>query len=156
MSSGRARELHETAATRLRASGQRYTGQRRRLVEILARAGSPLSIPDIIRGRRGLPQSSVYRNLADLEEAGVVRRIPTEEEFGRYELTEDLTGHHHHVICSNCGSTNDVTLPADLERTLEGALDGVARRAGFAGVSHRLDLVGICAACAAATPPPRR
>jgi Fe2+ or Zn2+ uptake regulation protein len=141
--------VHDTVAERLRGAGQRYTGQRRRLVEILALARSPLSIPDILRGRRGLPQSSVYRNLSDLVDAGVVRRIVTEEEFGRYELAEDLTGHHHHVICSSCGRTGDVTLPADVERTLDRTLDGVARRAGFADVEHRLDLVGMCARCAA-------
>jgi Fur family transcriptional regulator, ferric uptake regulator len=141
--------VHATVASRLREAGQRYTGQRRRLVEILALARSPLSIPDILRGRRGLPQSSVYRNLSDLVDAGVVRRILTEEDFGRYELAEDLTGHHHHVICSSCGRTRDVTLPAGAERSLERTLDGVAKRAGFAGVGHRLDLVGICADCAA-------
>jgi Fur family transcriptional regulator, ferric uptake regulator len=142
--------VHATVATRLREAGQRYTGQRRRLVEILTDARNPLSIPDILRGRRGLPQSSVYRILSDLVDAGVVRRVVTEEDdFGRYELAEDLTGHHHHVICSSCGSTRDVTLPSPLERTLERSLDGVARRAGFADVSHRLDLVGLCEDCAA-------
>jgi Fur family transcriptional regulator, ferric uptake regulator len=152
----RTEAVHATVAERLRGAGQRYTGQRRRLVEILAVARMPLSIPDIMRGRRGLPQSSVYRNLSDLVDAGVVRRIVTEEDFGRYELAEDLTGHHHHVMCSRCGTTRDVTLPADVERTLDRTLDGVARRAGFAGVSHRLDLVGLCDDCAAAQAPPHR
>jgi Fe2+ or Zn2+ uptake regulation protein len=147
--------VHATVDARLRRAGQRYTDQRRRLVEILALARSPLSMPDIVRGRRGLAQSSVYRNLSGLVEAGVVRRIVTEEEFGRYELAEDLTGHHHHVICSNCGRTRDVTLPAAVERTLDRTLDGVARRAGFAGVSHRLDLFGTCHECAATQAPPR-
>lgn len=146
--------VHATVATRLRDAGQRYTTQRRRLIEILAAARSPLSIPEILRGRRGLPQSSVYRNLAELVDAGVVRRIVTEEEFGRYELTEDLTGHHHHVICSGCGTTRDVTLPADVERTLDRTLDGVARGAGFADVGHRLDLVGLCDECGARPAPP--
>jgi Fur family ferric uptake transcriptional regulator len=145
--------VHETAASRLRDAGQRYTGQRRRLIEIFADAGSPLSIPEILHRRRGLPQSSVYRNLSDLVDAGVVRRVVTEDEFGRYELAEDLTGHHHHVLCSICGRASDVTLPADLEETLDRTLDGVARRAGFAGISHRLDLVGVCGKCA---PPPSR
>ncbi len=144
------RSVHETAAERLRDVGQRYTGTRHRLIDILARAGSPLSIPEIVKGRRGFPQSSVYRNLSDLVEAGVVRRVVTEDGFGRFELTEDLTGHHHHLICSRCGQTQDVTLPAELERRLNDALDGVARRAGFADVQHRLDLVGLCGRCAAA------
>jgi Fe2+ or Zn2+ uptake regulation protein len=102
-----ARSIHDEAAVRLHGAGQRYTDQRRRLIEILSRAGSPMSIPEILRGRRGLPQSTVYRNLSDLETAGVVRRIVTDEEFDRYELTEELTGHHHHLFCAVWG-TSDV------------------------------------------------
>ena len=39
--------------------------------------------------------------------------------------------------------------PEELERTLERTLDRIAKRAGFARVSHRLDLLGLCADCAA-------
>ncbi len=122
-------DLHHTAATRLRAVGQRYTPNRRALVDILSAAAQPLSIPDVLQAGPLLPQSSVYRNLAVLEQARVVRRIVASDEFARYELTEDLTGHHHHLICSNCGSV-------------------VSDRTGFAAISHRLDLVGLCQACA--------
>ena len=142
------RPVHQEVAERLRRAGQRYTPQRRRLIDILARAGDPLTIPEIIRRHRGLPQSSVYRNLGDLEDVGVVRRISTDEDFGRYELTEDLTGHHHHLVCSSCGRTTDITLAAGLERDLDTALDAVAREADFADVGHRLDLIGTCADCA--------
>ena len=144
-------DLHGTVESRLRASGQRYTDQRRRLIEILARAGSPVALPDILRGRRGLAQSSVYRNLADLEQAGVVRRVMVDDEHGRYELTEDLTEHHHHLICSNCGRVQDLPMPATFEHTMDRTLDGLARQAGFAEVSHRLDLIGVCRDCAAAS-----
>ena len=139
--------VHATADIRLREEGQRYTEQRRELVELLANEG-PMSIPEVLRGRGGLKQSSVYRNLAVLEHAGVVRRLVTDEEFGRYELTEDLTGHHHHLICSSCGRVEDVTVPSQLEGTLDRTLDRLAKRAGFADVDHRLDLIGMCGDCA--------
>jgi Fur family ferric uptake transcriptional regulator len=142
-------DLHETVAVRLRAAGHRYTGQRKRLVDILARAGNPVAIPEILRGRRDLALSSVYRNLGDLETAGVVRRVVTDEEYSRYELTEDLTEHHHHLICSGCGLVQDLPMPADFEATMDRTLDRLAGRAGFAEVSHRLDLIGLCAGCAA-------
>lgn len=140
-------DLHATAAERLRGSGRRYTDQRRELVDLLATAGSPMSIPQILAGRGDLKQSSVYRNLADLEDAGVVRRVATEEEHGRYELAEDLTGHHHHLICSLCGRVEDITIPHDLESTMERAIGRLARGSGFARVRHRLDLIGTCRSC---------
>jgi Fe2+ or Zn2+ uptake regulation protein len=139
--------LHVAAETRVRSSGQRYTDQRRRLVDILAAAGSPRSITDILRGRGGLAQSSVYRNLAVLEQAGVVHRVHADDEFARYELTESLTGHHHHLICSNCGRVDDVALPTSFERSLGRTIDQVAAHARFATVGHRLDLFGLCRDC---------
>jgi Fe2+ or Zn2+ uptake regulation protein len=148
MMTGMATDPHPTAEAQVRSSGQRYTDQRRRLVEILARAGSPISIPDILRGRRGLAQSSVYRNLAVLEQAGVVRRVHADDEFARYELTEALTEHHHHLICSNCGRVEDVAFPSTFERSLDRTLDRLAGAARFATVSHRLDLIGLCRECA--------
>jgi Fe2+ or Zn2+ uptake regulation protein len=138
---------HVVVGARLRAAGQRYTARRRALVELLQRARQPLAIPDILGGDRALAQSSAYRNLAALERAHVVRRVHTGEDFARYELAEELTGHHHHLVCSNCGAVEDVTIPSRLERSMERALDEVATSTGFAAVSHRLDLIGTCRAC---------
>lgn len=145
---GAATDLHSTVEARLRAVGQRYTAKRRALVDTLRRAGKPMSMTDVVSGRSAPPQSSAYRNLAVLEQAGVVRRVITEGEFARFELTEELTEHHHHLICSSCGRVEDVTLSSDLEVTLDRTLDRLAKRAGFADVDHRLDLIGTCAACA--------
>ena len=146
--SGAPRELHVRAEARVRSAGQRYTPARHRLVDILLRAGSPLTMQGILERRRELKQSSVYRNLAALERAGVVRRVLTDEGFGRYELTEDLTGHHHHLVCSNCGAVEDVDFAPRFEATLESELGELADRTGFSAVSHRLDLIGLCRTCA--------
>jgi Fe2+ or Zn2+ uptake regulation protein len=140
-------DVHETAATRLRASDQRYTRNRRAIVTALAASDHPVSIPDLLAANAGLPQSSAYRNLALLETAGVVRRVLGGGEFACYELAEDLTEHHHHFICSTCGAVEDFTLPAEVEHAVERALMRVARRRRFEGAHHRLDLVGLCANC---------
>ncbi|MEX0984649.1 MAG: transcriptional repressor [Actinomycetota bacterium] len=141
-------DVHAIVQARLLEVGQRYTPKRRALIEHLAAAATPPALPDIMATDPKLPQSSVYRNLAVLEHAGVVRRVITEGEFARFELAEDLTAHHHHLICSSCGRVEDVTVPASFESTMDRTLDRVARETGFATVSHRLDLIGICRACA--------
>ena len=140
-------DLHAIVSSRLRADGQRYTTGRRALVELLAEVDQPITIPQLLDHRQGLAQSSAYRNLAVLERAAVVHRIVTTDEFARYELAEDLTQHHHHLICSACGDVADFTVPAPVEHDLETALSKVAKRAGFHTSSHRLDLVGTCASC---------
>jgi Fur family ferric uptake transcriptional regulator len=139
-------ELHDAVELRLRAIGQRYTPKRRVLVDALVRASQPVAVPDLARGR-GLPQSSLYRNLAVLEQAGAVHRVMTHEEFGRYELAEDLTQHHHHLVCRSCGAVEDVTVAPSLERQVQRSLVDVEDRTGFSAVGHRLDLIGTCRNC---------
>ena len=140
-------DLHATAAGRLRDDGQRYTTQRRALVDLLESVYQPLTIPQLLEHHPGLAQSSAYRNLAVLERAGVVHRIVTSDEFARYELAEDLTHHHHHLICSSCGEVTDFEVSSTVEHELEVALARVARRTGFQVRTHRLDLLGTCATC---------
>ena len=139
--------VHSTAADRLRDEGQRYTTQRRGLVDLLVEVEQPLTIPQLLERQPGLSQSSAYRNLAVLERAGVVHRIAGADGFARYELAEDLTGHHHHLVCSTCGDVVDFEMSDAVERDLDAALHRAARRAGFRVSGHRLDLVGTCASC---------
>ncbi len=145
---GQTTDVHDQASVRLRATDQRYTRGRRAIVDLLARAEAPLSIPQILARDRSLAQSSSYRNMAVLERAGVVHRIVTADEFARYELAEDLTEHHHHLICTGCGDVRDFTVSPRLEDELDRALGRVAGEHGFAADHHRLDIVGHCAACA--------
>jgi Fur family transcriptional regulator, ferric uptake regulator len=140
-------ELHEIAAERLAADAQRYTTNRKAIVEILAAATRPLALSEVLGADNGLAQSSVYRNLVILQEAGIVRKVVATDEFARYELAEDLTEHHHHMLCTSCGAVEDFTLPERIERTVESALVTAAHRSGFTTSHHRLDLVGLCSTC---------
>ena len=140
-------DLHAEVAGRLGRAGQRYTSKRRALVEIVAAASRPLSLQEVMSGRRGLAQSSVYRNLVVFEEAGIVHRVVGADEFARWELAEDLAGHHHHLICASCGRVEDVPASAGLERSVAAAAAAITRATGFRTQHHRLDLVGVCESC---------
>src|SRR5205814_2363608 len=107
-----------------------YTRNRRTLVEALDESDRPVSIPELLGERRDLAQSSAYRNLAVLERAGVVRRIVTSDEFARYELAEDLTEHHHHLICSVCGADAPRRRTAPTARSRMGATARYPPRTG--------------------------
>lgn len=139
--------LHSTAAERLRRDAQRYTANRRALVDVLGSADRPLTIPELLDRGSGLAQSSAYRNLVVLEKAGVVERVVTNDEYARFELSEDLTGHHHHLICSVCGEVNDVVIPESLESELDEAAAQIGSAAGYAIDEHRFDIIGRCATC---------
>jgi len=140
-------EIHTEVKQRLHQNHQRYSPQRREIVNVLAKAGNPLTIQDIRKHSNGLAQSSVYRNLVVLEEFDIVVKVVTNGEIGRYELAEDLTGHHHHLICSNCGVVRDVVVPHALEEDIDRVLATIARREGFSIDHHRLDVIGKCSKC---------
>ena len=142
------RELHRAAEARLAEREQRYTANRRRIVEALAEASSPQTLPQLLHRRPNLTQSSTYRNLAALEDAQVVRRIVSGSEHAHYELAEHLTEHHHHLVCVGCGAIIDVTLEAPLEARLEQAFDVAAEVRGFRPAGHSIDIYGHCADCA--------
>ncbi|MGH9059606.1 MAG: Fur family transcriptional regulator, partial [Acidimicrobiales bacterium] len=124
-------DLHDEVARRLGAVEQRYTASRRAIVDLLADSGRPVSVADIADLRPDLPRSSTYRHLVDLEAAGVVQRVAGHDELSRYELTEDLTEHHHHLVCVACGSVADVHPPPGLERSIASAMVHLARDQGF-------------------------
>jgi Fur family transcriptional regulator, ferric uptake regulator len=142
-------QLHQQVQDRLRSIDQVYTRGRRTLVDtLMAAAGTPVTLAELLSRAPGLTQSSTYRNLAMMEEAGVVRRLANGTEFSYFELAEDLTEHHHHIICRQCGLIRDITLDKRLERSLDSAFDKLAADAGFRSVHHEIDIYGLCADCA--------
>ena len=141
-------DLHDAVALRLARLEQRYTKMRQALVETLAGAGRPLTIPEILAATPELPQSSAYRNITALIEAGVARRVTGTDDHGRFELAEELSGqHHHHLVCEQCGKVDDVAPSPRLERALAEAARAAAEEQGYSVTDHRFDLVGVCPDC---------
>src|SRR5438093_2188987 len=131
---------------RLRRLGQRLTPRRQHLLEILRSAAHPLTIHEILGRGKGLAMSSAYRNLTVLEQAGVVHRVITREDFARYELAEELTEHHHHLICSSCGLVRDVPTDVRVERVMHSVMAEMPVEV-FTPQSHRIDVMGMCPDC---------
>ena len=141
-------DIHDIAERKLATINQRYSSRRRRLVEALDRADHPLIATDIVAIDDDLPQSSVYRNLAVLEAAGVVVKVLTNGDRSAFELAEELKGHHHHLVCVQCGLVLDIDVPNEVEQMLDTGVADLVSRAGFVLVGHRLDLMGRCKNCA--------
>jgi Fe2+ or Zn2+ uptake regulation protein len=139
--------LHELVEIQLRRVDLRYTSGRRAMIDLLADAGHPVSISDIAQQLPGIPRSSAYRHLVDLQTAGVVRRIAAKDEFARFELAEELTEHHHHLLCTICGRVIDVTPSPSFERSVAQVVQELSDQLGFRPTSHSLDVIGHCAEC---------
>jgi Fur family ferric uptake transcriptional regulator len=86
--------------------------------------------------------TTVYRTLQGLADAGEidVMRPPGGEHLYR----RCSRGHHHHLVCRDCGRAVEVEGPA-----VETWADRVADRHGFVDVSHTMEIFGTCPECAA-------
>jgi Fe2+ or Zn2+ uptake regulation protein len=148
-------DVHVEVSRRFVQHNQRYSSKRRAIVSMLETSDRPLTILEILQRSKSfkgtkneIAQSSLYRNLVVLEEVGAVQRVVSTDDNGRYELNEEILGHHHHMLCSICGDVRDVTVPLQLEEELDNALTQLAKRSGFKLDQHRLDLIGRCKNCA--------
>lgn len=148
-------DVHIEVARRFVQHDQRYSSKRRAIVSMLETSDRPLTITEILQlsknfkgSKNAIAQSSLYRNLVVLEEVGAVQKVVSTDDNGRYELNEEILGHHHHLLCSKCGDVRDVVIPENLEKNLDVALSQIAKRSGFKLDQHRLDLIGRCKKCA--------
>lgn len=108
----------------------------------------PATIPELLEDGSDSSTSSLYRNLAILEQCGVVDRVVAIDDTTRYELSEELSGHHHHLVCRSCGRVADMTLSDDVELALTRAAAQAGRVSGFRVMAHNLEMVGTCEDCA--------
>ena len=139
--------LDELVEVRLRRADLHYTVGRRAVVGLLGASEHPLSITEITRGLPRVPRSSAYRHLVVLEGAGIVRRIAARDGFTRFELAEELTEHHHHLVCTACGQVFDVTPSAEFEAMTRQMVTDLTEALDFYPISHSVDVIGHCASC---------
>ncbi|MBA2533140.1 MAG: transcriptional repressor [Nocardioidaceae bacterium] len=102
---------------------------------------SAQEIHEIVK-RRGdaVGLSTVYRTLQAMADADEVDVLRTDEGEALYRRCS--SGHHHHLVCRDCGRTVEVEGP-----TVERWADRVAADHGFADVSHTLEIFGRCESC---------
>lgn len=127
----------------------RYTKGRRRVVAVLAAADGPKSAGELLADIGSVvPLSSLYRTLTVLEEAGVIVPHFAKKGVTRYELAEWLQGHHHHLVCIDCGSVEDVEVGGEHEKKVRQVVEEIAAAASFQPVDHALEIEGHCVRCA--------
>jgi Fur family ferric uptake transcriptional regulator len=133
---------------RLAADQIRYTSGRHSLVTSIQMASGPRTAAELAQGyRMDIPVSSLYRTLAILEESDVLRKHHGPDGVGRYELSEWLTGHHHHVVCVSCGEIEDIEVPLRAEKDLTTIVATLGQQSGYRVLDHVLEVEGVCASC---------
>lgn len=141
--------LDREVAQRLADHDVRYTSGRQAVIDGMASSGGPLSASELHQHIGGsLPLSSIYRSLSVLEEAGVLAPHHGTKGLTRYELAEWLKGHHHHLVCIDCGTVEDVPVTDTHESQVDRVISEISSTAAFTPINHALEIEGRCARCA--------
>ena len=121
--------------------GYRSTAPRRALASAIGEQDGHFTAENL---RKLLPQTlgraTVYRTLKLLVDADVLCRVMLEDGDLRYQLSHQ--GHHHHLLCVVCGSSQDLT-GCDIEDVLV----ATSARHGFELSGHWLEVYGRCGSC---------
>ena len=121
----------------------RVTRQRRAVLEAIAAAPRAFTLVEIYdRARTREPRlglATVYRTVELLRRTGAVRPLAG---AGRSAYVRCGPGHHHHLVCLDCGSVEATALCAAPPHA------ELRTRHGFAPAAHDVDFYGTCAACA--------
>lgn len=131
----------------LRQHGYRLTPQRRAVLEAIEGKEGHQTIAEIHdyvqQGHPGIGLVTVYRIVNLLVDLGLVCRLNTGRDSQCYLMRRPV-GHHHHLVCSQCGRSVDFA-GCDLSE-LEERLN---RETGFKIEDHILEIHGRCPNCCA-------
>jgi Fur family ferric uptake transcriptional regulator len=132
------------ASRQLDEAGYRRGSARGQVVDLLAVAECALTALQIDQRIPSVGRASVYRTLERLERLRLIQRVEVGGDAAGYERV-DPDAHHHHLVCQDCGRLFPFT-----SEKLEGAIEAVGRRSGFAVANHDVVLRGTCPDCRAA------
>lgn len=125
---------------KLEARGHRMTPSRRAVMAAVLQQSGHFTVDDLLRRCRGAGRATVFRTVRLLTDIGVVCRVLMEDGSLHYRLSQ--RGHHHHIVCTNCGAVKDLDEcgVSDLVREL-------AQASGYEIEGHWLEFYGRCQEC---------
>ena len=119
----------------------RRTKERVLVLRTLMQLHTPCTVEMLLQQVSGtVNKVTLYRMLEQFAEAKLVERVTHPDGVRRYEYQSE---HHHHIVCTECGTRARVRVP---ERTMRNAV--LQSACGFPVVtSHTLEFYGMCKEC---------
>jgi Fur family ferric uptake transcriptional regulator len=130
----------ELVIERLELRGHRVTESRRRVLQAVLAQPSHFTVDDVLHLTRRVGRATVFRTMKLLTDLNVVCRVLMDD--GTLHYRHSTSGHHHHLVCRECGRVEDFsacdvgTLVRDLARSTSYEIEG-----------HWLEVYGRCQAC---------
>jgi Fur family ferric uptake transcriptional regulator len=117
--------------------------QRAAIVDALTKSKSALTAQELHERLDKVGLATVYRNLGRLEEHGEIDSIRRPNGETAYRACGH--GHHHHLICRECGAVVEVH-----DCSLGEWSRKIGDEYGFSSIEHQAELTGTCDKCAKA------
>ena len=137
-------EPHNHIVDELSQKGLRMTPQRLMIVAVVENSTNHISVEEIYaQVTEKYPNvniSTVYRTLDTLEELKLVTKTDLGDGRVRYHPADK--GHHHHLVCRECGAIIDLD-----EKALTGLQETLLRDYNFIADLRHLGISGICIKC---------
>jgi len=131
----------------LERSDYRMTEPRRTVAALVADQTGHFAAADLVEAATArdldVGRATIFRTLDVMLELGLVERLDLPSGEHAYVACEP--SHHHHVVCSACGRSEDID-----DGGLRPIVRDIARRTGYRVDAHRLELFGLCPDCQAA------
>lgn len=128
----------------LEANGQRFTEQRAAVYRSLCGNSDHPTADEVFTTVRAeiadISLATVYKALETLVSCGLAAKLTNGDGSARYDPRTD---DHFHLRCLHCGTVRDVA-----NTDVAGSLPTIRPADGFRVEGYRLEVVGICAACA--------
>ena len=138
-------EEQEVFHRHIQRTGLKRTAQRDLILDVFLRTEEHLSSEDLYRlvqkEDAEIGQTTVYRTLKLLTDAGLARAVRFGDGRTRYEHNYNHP-HHDHMICTDCGKTIEF-----FSAQLEAIQDEIASKHDFETSHHTLRMFGLCADC---------
>src|SRR3990172_578879 len=138
-------EEQEVFLKHIQQKGLKRTSQRDLILEVFLRTERHLSSEDLYRLVQKkdptIGQTTVYRTLKLLSEAGLAREVRFGDGRTHYEH-QYKHQHHDHMICSDCGKIIEFS-----SAELDAIQDAMAAKHRFEVTEHLLRIIGLCAEC---------
>ncbi|WP_257345985.1 Fur family transcriptional regulator [Pseudalkalibacillus decolorationis] len=124
----------------LKDNGFKYTNKREMLLTLFANERRYLSAKTVLEHMKssypGLSFDTIYRNLSVFTELGILEDTELDGEK-HFRFTCSTVGHHHHVICLDCGKT----------RSIQSCPMSEVEVGNFAITDHKFEIYGYCNEC---------
>lgn len=131
-------------AARALYGGARMSAQRARIAEAVLGMPGAFTAEDLYRRvtstAPGIGLATVYRALAAMQTSGAIAAVGDRQGSALLARCE-RHDHHHHLVCTACGSVVGIDCPLGNEALAS------AGRAGHLVTRHEIMLYGLCAGC---------